>query len=129
MAIWMPRDTSQNGPRIGHSCAVQRTESRGQGKDVPNSGARPEDEYVLQQSLLRKPAQTLTHQPQNSAKISGPARAPVAKSLQKSTQPCRHLAAALLKASSLGLTLDGVHVHSHGERGPGTVLKVSLPVT
>src|SRR3977135_2346297 len=32
-------------------------------------------------------------------------------------------------ASSSGLTLEGVHVHSHGERGPGRVLKVSLAVT
>src|SRR3977135_1356604 len=32
-------------------------------------------------------------------------------------------------ASSSGLTLEGVHVHSHGERGPGGVLKASLAVT
>ena len=34
-----------------------------------------------------------------------------------------------MKASSWGLTLERVHVHSHGDRGPGTVLKVSLAVT
>ena len=34
-----------------------------------------------------------------------------------------------MKASSWGLTLERVHVHSHGDHGPGTVLKVSLAVT